>query len=45
LSRQASYRAAKSGRFPTIDIGSGTQRMRKRVPTAMLRKMLGLEPA
>lgn len=40
LSRNGSYEAAKRGEIPTIAIG----RLRL-VPTAPLRKMLGIEPA
>lgn len=40
LSRNASYRAVKSGDIPSIKIGG-----RIVVPTAALRKMLGLGPA
>ena len=40
LSRNGSYEAAKRGDFPTITIGR-----LKVVPTAPLRKMLGLEAA
>jgi hypothetical protein len=41
LSRNGSYAAAADGGFPTIKVGKKTQR----VPTAALRKMLGLEVA
>ena len=38
MGRKASYRAAANGGFPTIDING-----RKRVPTALLAKKLGIE--
>jgi hypothetical protein len=38
LGRQAAYAAAKRGEIPTIRIGGAI-----RVPTAPLRRMLGLE--
>jgi hypothetical protein len=44
MSANASYRAARSGRIPTIQVG-GTERPRFLVPTAMLKKMLGIEAA
>jgi hypothetical protein len=40
LSRNASYDAAKRGEIPTIDVGR-----LKKVPTALLRKKLGLAEA
>ncbi|AUC97073.1 hypothetical protein CWS35_24630 [Bradyrhizobium sp. SK17] len=40
LGRNASYDAARRGDIPTIEIGR-----LKKVPTAMLRKQLGLETA
>jgi hypothetical protein len=40
LSRNGSYDAAKRGDFPTIDVGR-----LKKVPTAALRKLLGIEAA
>lgn len=39
LSRSAAYRAAKSGHLPTVYLGE----RRQVVPTAALRKMLGLD--
>lgn len=39
LSRNSAYEAAKRGDIPTIRIGGAI-----RVPTAALRKMLGMEP-
>jgi hypothetical protein len=41
LSRNGSYTAAADGAFPTIKVGKKTMR----VPTAPLRKLLGLEAA
>jgi hypothetical protein len=38
LSRNGSYDAAKRGEIPTIDIGR-----LKKVPTALLRRKLGME--
>ena len=40
LSRNASYEAGRRGDIPVIEIGRI-----KRVPTAWVRKKLGLEPA
>jgi hypothetical protein len=40
LSRNASYEAGKRGDIPVIEIGRI-----KRVPTAWVRKTLGLDPA
>jgi hypothetical protein len=40
LGRNASYEAAKRGDIPTVQIGRI-----KRVPTAWVRKALGLDPA
>lgn len=37
LGINGSYRAAKEGQLPTVDLGK-----RKKVPTEMLKKMLGL---
>ena len=45
LSPKGSYDAVKAGRIPTIVTGGGSERPRKRVPPAMLRKLLGLEAA
>lgn len=39
LSKNPTYEAAKRGEIPTIKIGGAI-----RVPTASLRKMLGIEP-
>jgi hypothetical protein len=39
LSKAASYRAADNGTLPTIAVGPN----RRRVPTAALRQMLGLD--
>jgi hypothetical protein len=44
LSPGASYRAARTGLFPTIQVG-GRERPRFLVPTSALRKLLGLETA
>jgi hypothetical protein len=44
LTAKGSYAAARIGGIPTIDVGGATRR-RKRVPTATLRKLLGLEAA
>jgi hypothetical protein len=41
LSRNGSYKAAAEGSFPTIKVGKN----KLRVPTANLRKLLGLEAA
>jgi hypothetical protein len=41
LSRNGSYAAAANGDIPTIPVGKKC----KRVPTASLRKLLGLEAA
>jgi hypothetical protein len=38
LSRSATYQAAKRGDIPTLDVGRN-----RTVPTASLRKMLGIE--
>jgi len=40
LTRNASYRAAKEGVFPVIDVGPRT----KKALTAPLREILGMEP-
>ncbi|MCK1679549.1 DNA-binding protein [Bradyrhizobium sp. 147] len=40
LSRNASYAAAQKGDIPTIKVGG-----RLKVPTAILRRQLGLDPA
>lgn len=40
LSRSATYEAAARGQIPTCDVGR-----RKPVPTAPLRRMLGIESA
>jgi hypothetical protein len=44
LSRNGSYAAARSGGIPTIEVG-GSERRRLMVPTAALRKILGIEAA
>ena len=44
LSRNGSYAAAKIGGIPTIEVG-GSERRRLMVPTAALKKMLGIEAA